>query len=335
MRAGTYTEMYYTIVLLLALSGTAIGRLSKHRALKLPSGSLKDDPNIEGFCSTLYSAGSPNDVKEKINPCHYYRCQSGNYIRNRCPDGMGLSPIFVKKWLKLKKGSNGNPCTKPNKKCKITLKERGLNDYVTTVCGVDVMIIIDVSCSIEEVDQMKVKQFVNRMVKVFPIKPGFTQVGGLVFSKNIEHVAYLNEFDMRRKVLERFANYPITMKPCGTSTFAALEMARTVYFTEQNGRRPNKKGVLLVITDGFTNPIRRQNETLHQAAMFDAEMPEVQRTVIGVPNIKQEEKGNRGIDGVAEWSKIASSPNDVLTLDSFDALYDIIDDITRKSCETL
>ncbi|CAH1797582.1 unnamed protein product [Owenia fusiformis] len=329
--------MYFTIhvVLLLALSATALGRLPKNRGHTLPSINLGDDSNIEGYCSTLYSPNSPHNITEKIHPCYYYRCYNGNYIRNRCPDGLGLSNAFIKKWSKKGKGRNSNPCYKPSSKCRITLKEKGLIDYETTICGIDIMIVIDVSCSIDEVDQMKVKQFVNRLVKVFPIKPGFTQLGGLVYSKDIEHVTYLNEFVTRRKVLERFANYPITMKPCGTSTFAALELARTVYFTEKNGRRPNKKGVILVLTDGYTNPIGRQNDTLYQAAMLDAEMPEVQRTVIGLPNIRQEERGNRGKDGVAEWSKIASSPNDVLNLDTFDALYDIIDDITRKSCEIL
>ncbi|CAH1789253.1 unnamed protein product [Owenia fusiformis] len=331
--------MYFTVFFLMLL-GTAWCRLSGPKGRK--GKDANDDIRLKGYCPTTYIAGDPNvPITYDIDPCnatlpqtpqcYFYQCERGEYEKFRCPDGLGVSSDFVCQYKKKGTGSNVNPCTVPFKDCTMSLEEKGLNDREIDVCGIDLVIAVDVSCSVESVDKIIMKQFITRVLKKLPIKPGQTQVAGYTFSKELKHITFLNEFNIKKEVIERFEKYSIDGKPCGTATYDAIEQARNVYFTEANGRRKNKKGIFLMMSDGFTNPPNRVNDTLAQIDKFKEEYPNVRRCVIGLDNIRQKELGNRGIDGSSEWSRLADP--DCLFVETFDKLYERIYDITRKSCE--
>ncbi|CAH1789252.1 unnamed protein product [Owenia fusiformis] len=282
---------------------------------------------VDDGCPSRFTHGSPHN--NLLDDCHYYSCKQGNYTRERCPDGLRVDNRFKNIWTKRNKGQMSQPCTVYSQRCKLTLEEKGVWDLNTEICGIDVIWTIDISCSIELGDKLKVKSFIRGVMRKLPIRPGFMQVGGLTFSRDIAHIGYLGQYKNPTITRQKFKNYTVVPESCGTATYDALETARTIYLSTDKGRREDKKAVLLMVTDGFTHPASRQNETFHQAELLH-KIPGLETFVIGLPNIKRE-----GLEGTEEWVAIASKPENVFYLKTFDELKDIMNTIIRKSCETL
>ncbi|CAH1791587.1 unnamed protein product [Owenia fusiformis] len=261
-------------------------------------------------------------LMEDKNPCFFRECKGSKFSDPiRCRDGLGvpdevLNEVFPPKY----------PCTKPMKECKATLSDKGVTNVNVDVCGIDLIWVVDISCSISNADKLKVKNFILAATKQLPVRPPFTQVGALAFSEKAYHILYMNSYNNKNKVLKALSIMPLTPDKCATATYEALYETRVTYLSKSRGNRPDKPDIVVVLTDGKTHPPEKAPETILRAKELKATGAQV--FVLSLPNIKT-------LPGTDEWRAIASSEKNIYTLDSFDALKGMIKEITRKACSVL
>ncbi|CAH1792226.1 unnamed protein product [Owenia fusiformis] len=296
------------------------------------AGGDKCNPN------TLKYQYDHDESEYEQDDCYYYECTSAKkFERMPCPDGMGVTDLFKDKWNNYGMGQTYKPCTKANSECTRSLADKGITDIKIPICGLDFVFAVDISCSINPDDKEKVRRFLESVVRRIPVRPPFSQVGIILFSKTVYDIAQLNSFVRRGQLLKVIKEMEMTPKECATATYLALKYAREVTFNEQNGARKGKKKVLIVVTDGMTYPVDKKNETLNMArANIRANITSY---VVACPNLKA-----GGLIGHDEWNKIATGndpdpvgvmdPN-VFALDTFDQLREIINEIVNKACMTM
>ncbi|GFR75058.1 collagen alpha-1(XII) chain, partial [Elysia marginata] len=112
----------------------------------------------------------------------------------------------------------------------------------------DVVFINDASYSVGLANFQKTLRFIESVVKGLVIGPHETQIGLLTFEYNAKLEFHLNTFSDRQKILERVARTEYTQGY--TYTNLALDFAREVSFTRENGMRSFAAQVAIVITDG-------------------------------------------------------------------------------------
>ena len=97
-------------------------------------------------------------------------------------------------------------------------------------------------------------QFVADLVKHFKVSQEGTHFGTIVFSSTPElQFSFADKKFYKRKPLrKKIKSFPYLGE--GTRTDLALTLANTELFSEQGGDRVDKSNVLVVITDGKTNP---------------------------------------------------------------------------------
>ncbi|CAH1792229.1 unnamed protein product [Owenia fusiformis] len=290
---------------------------------------------------------NPNNVKYQFDhdksdfeqsDCNYYECTSAKkFERKSCPDGKGVSDFFKLKYKMYGKGQAYPPCTRDVPACERSLADKGITDIRIPICGLDFVFAIDISCSINPQDKEKIRKFLMSVIRRIPVRPPFSQVGIVLFSKSVYDIAQLNSYIRRGQLLNVVKDMNMKPKECGTSTWLALQYAREVSFNPQNGARKDKKKVLIVVTDGMTYPVEKKGETLEMAkANIRANITSY---VVACPNMNA-----GGLIGHDEWNAIATGniddeegvidPN-VYALDTFDQLRSIINKIVNKACLTM
>ena len=118
----------------------------------------------------------------------------------------------------------------------------------------DVGFVIDSSDSINPGDYTLCLDFVAKLAKLFKVSEHGTHFGAIIYSSTAElefNFAYAKYYNTKRlqKAIRQFP-YLAT----GTRTDLGLERANTDLFSKEGGDRPDKPNVLIVITDGRTNP---------------------------------------------------------------------------------
>lgn len=175
----------------------------------------------------------------------------------------------------------------------------------------DIFFVLDGSGSIGSSNFEQVRRFETEFVSNLEIGPQDNQVGTIVFSSVGSIAFYLNSYNNSNDVLSAIQTIPY---PSGsTNTPDGLCQMVRHGFTEANGARPTSAAVFrvaIVMTDGKSNERSSecQWDTLQAAAAVHALSPPVLVYVIGVTqNVNQE-----------ELEAIATSPEDITYLDSFD-----------------
>ena len=97
-------------------------------------------------------------------------------------------------------------------------------------------------------------QFVADLVKHFKVSQEGTHFGAIVFSSTPElQFSFADkQFYKSKRLRKKIQSFSYLGE--GTRTDLALTLANTELFSEQGGDRVDKSNVLVVITDGKTNP---------------------------------------------------------------------------------
>lgn len=124
--------------------------------------------------------------------------------------------------------------------------------------ALDVGVIIDSSDSITLEDYNLCLQFVADLTKSFKVSAQGTHFGAIVYSSTPQlQFSFADARYYKPKRLRKaIKKFPYVAE--GTRTDLALSLANMELFSEQGGDRADKPNVLIVITDGRTNPISSQ-----------------------------------------------------------------------------
>lgn len=127
--------------------------------------------------------------------------------------------------------------------------------FVECQDALDVGVIIDASDSVDYHTEFGVcLEFVANITKFFNVSEQGTHFGAIVYSStaelqfNFANANYYNNKQLQEAIMK------LHWLGEGTRTDLALELANTDLFSPKGGDRRNKPNVLIVITDGRTNP---------------------------------------------------------------------------------
>ena len=123
-------------------------------------------------------------------------------------------------------------------------------------CGaMDVGVLIDASESISEKDFQNVKWTLINITNTFKVSKDGTHFGVIVYSDDpVLHVKFDDsEYQKPSNLAKKILALPWIGE--GTRTDKAVEFANTALFTPGAGMRTNKPQVLILFTDGNTNPV--------------------------------------------------------------------------------
>ncbi|CAH1791284.1 unnamed protein product [Owenia fusiformis] len=334
----------YTTVFICAVFNTVVIDAAQKknkfnlRAFKRAPPRRQNDPGPDGpgDCRARYLSGNPH-TNDTVSKCKYYECNGGVYTKVNCQNGLEVFGDLRKMWKEDRSGTDVYPCVKHSVSCKrkIAGEERGqIPDRVVKVCGIDLVWAVDISCSIHPDNKEKVKKFINKAVRSIPVRAQYSRVGAFTFSDKIYNVAYMNQYLRQGQLMKALAAMRLEPDQCATMTNEALKAAREIYFNEEFGARSGRQKALIVLSDGFTYPKKFQEDTFHQAKLNHKRG--IQTFVVGLPNDKlaQQNAGdkNAAFAGMVEWNAIASKPENVKTMRSFDELFDVVSDIIKAAC---
>ncbi|XP_060079255.1 cartilage matrix protein-like [Ylistrum balloti] len=125
------------------------------------------------------------------------------------------------------------------------------------VCGkiADLAFVIDSSRSIGEPEFNKELRFVREVLQEFELGPDKTRVAIVSFSNVVNTEFNFNQFSNENDILSAVSSIKYAAGPA-TVTYRALNQTRRGLFTPGVGDRPNVPNVVIVVTDGGTNPGR-------------------------------------------------------------------------------
>jgi len=120
--------------------------------------------------------------------------------------------------------------------------------------ALDIGVVIDSSDSITLGDYNLCLQFVADLVKHFKVSQEGSHFGAIVFSSTPElQFSFADkQFYKSKRLRKKIKSFPYLAE--GTRTDLALSLANMELFSEQGGDRVDKSDLLVVITDGKTNP---------------------------------------------------------------------------------
>ncbi|CAH1779204.1 unnamed protein product [Owenia fusiformis] len=279
-------------------------------------------------------------VIDSLKRCSYYRCVFGRYIKKDCPSGRQLTSQFVK-W-----GSRGyaykyNPCGERVTKCHDVTFGRlgdevvpvGLKPYFTLEsCGIDLGIGLDISCSISDENKQLVKDFTLNIINRFKIGRGFLKVAGVKFAEKPQVIQFLDQSTSNQATKFKFKSMDLTADRCRTHTDDALAIFRDEIFSKERGNRPDKKDILVFMSDGSTYHGKNvdNNVYVERTKRIGRELREklgVETFVLGMPTNK-----NKTV-GYDEWMEIGGDHEHVITLASFRELDSKINELLKNSCK--
>ncbi|CAC5383547.1 unnamed protein product [Mytilus coruscus] len=118
---------------------------------------------------------------------------------------------------------------------------------------IDLAFVIDSSRSISITDFQKQIQFVNDIVDFLDISSDKTRVAAVSFSNYLFPQFGFNDYTTKKDVLTAINGIKHS-KGAATRTYLALEHTHENIFAPGNGERPDVVDVVVVLTDGVTNP---------------------------------------------------------------------------------
>ncbi|XP_059143927.1 uncharacterized protein LOC131931218 isoform X2 [Physella acuta] len=181
-------------------------------------------------------------------------------------------------------------------------------------CAADILIMIDASSSIGSVDYKKELDFVIKLTETFNLGPTAATFSVIVFSS---FPKIISSFDITSHtgIKEIVSEAPYQSQ--STDTAAALRMARTKAFTPSNCVRQDAKKIVFVLTDGESN---NPDETAEEAELLKQTGTMVM--AVGVAGAK-----------IEELKKIASFPENVYYVSSFDLLQNLLEEVAGALCK--
>lgn len=120
--------------------------------------------------------------------------------------------------------------------------------------AMDVGIIMDRSGSVGSADFKKSKDFVRTLVHRFQISSHGTRVGIIAYESTSHLAVKFSDVHVQTPSAMSGIINNISYTGGGTRTDTALEKANSGLFSSRGGDRGDKPNVLVVITDGKTNP---------------------------------------------------------------------------------
>ena len=180
----------------------------------------------------------------------------------------------------------------------------------------DLAFILDSSESMGKRKFQMSLDFVSNVVKQFTLSPADTRISLVTFSGHA-----LVNFDLdayNNKDMADFAIQTTKYLKGHTHTADALRIAREVVFQEKYGDRTDAPNVAILLTDGQSNV--HPNHTIPQADA--AKKAGIWFITIGV-----------ALKDKTEIAQIASHPQSVFTVNSFDALENITSLVMEKICD--
>ncbi|CAH1796764.1 unnamed protein product, partial [Owenia fusiformis] len=262
--------------------------------------------------------------------CDYYRCDNSYYEKTRCPDGIGIGEDFLET-AKAGIAHSLNPCNLRTEEC---AQQNPIQRPDLSLCGMDLMLVIDMSCSISDANKTTVIKFVNNLIRKFRLGPLHVKIAGVSYASKVNNIQTFKEGRSRPLTLKNFDKMVRNDSRCHTVTHKALEAVRDIYFTKENGDRGSFKNVMIVATDGNSYEGKKVDKEMlsNQTIALGTELRErgVMSMVIALPKRK---KG--ALVGMNEWLGIAGDPKNVLYMNSFEELENKTQLIADKSCVVL
>ena len=194
---------------------------------------------------------------------------------------------------------------------------------------IDLVLLLDASGSIDNevycgrVDTFdtKVKAFFKSMVSYFNVGLNETRVGSVTFSSDVRVDFDLDAYSDKASLLTAIDN--IAYMNQGTKTARGLRAIREEVLTADGGMRGAGEGiskVVVVITDGQAN---RGDEPAEEAALLHAAGVNVFSIGVGVRTETQRQ----------ELNDMASDPDNVYVLSSFNEIAAIVDKMGATTCD--
>ncbi|CAH1779572.1 unnamed protein product [Owenia fusiformis] len=312
---------------------------------------------------------SPGDWREL--QLEYYECVNSYYQRRKCPEGLGVGNAFVamgsigiptREWPCLK-----NLCIKEYVACpekvwcpvyeqcdpnslRFPVFPVGFDQGALKFCGLDIVVALDISCSISEENKTTVKNFMKDLIKKFTIHPVETQIGGLTFGQEIHNIQTLKQGRNKPFTLRNFDRMVMTESKCITATDLALEAVRDTYFQETHGERAEMKNVLIVTTDGQTHygrdekvkaakirvrEIAEELRTKRQVQTYTIALPSEKFSRLRQDSEKALKQARIKKEAEEQWLQIAGSEDRVFTLDTFEELGQTLVTIAAINCRNI
>ena len=178
----------------------------------------------------------------------------------------------------------------------------------------DVIVLMDASSSIRRADFHKQVAFIKNVVSGFDVRATSTRVGLVTFSDQTDVMLYLNEYNDRHATMTSLAGARQSQFR-GTNTAMALLQAVEMFRLHGRVRAAH---VAIVVTAG---PSDYPALTAQQADLAKAAGVKVMTVGVG-----------SAVDD-SELRSMASTTDDIFTVDDFDALESIRDDVTARACD--
>ncbi|CAH1802052.1 unnamed protein product [Owenia fusiformis] len=162
------------------------------------------------------------------------------------------------------------------------LPPSGSTDF--SLC-MDLMVVIDVSCSITMETRKQAREAAADLVRrVLKTPGGSVRVGLIVYSSTTSHTFHLNDLENIDEIINAIETVELEAHNCKTHTHLALKELKEISFTEKNGDRKGIQNVALLFTDGRTVSGKFRDDTVKAAtALKEAG---IELNIIGVANRK-------------------------------------------------
>ena len=180
----------------------------------------------------------------------------------------------------------------------------------------DIQFLLDASGSVGAPDFSKQKSFVANFARSFTIGPNNIRIGVTTFSSAVHPQFSLNKYNGKSALVNAIRNIPYSKG--GTNTDIALKWVASNSFNKSAGDRNNAANIVIVMTDGKSRNsslTKQEANRLHRAGI------KVFAIGIGSKVVKDELKN------------IASSPENVFTVVSFNVLDSILSELKKSTCK--
>ncbi|XP_052081658.1 collagen alpha-4(VI) chain-like isoform X13 [Mytilus californianus] len=182
---------------------------------------------------------------------------------------------------------------------------------------VDLAFVVDTSRSIPHIDFTRQIRFIDDIVSFLDVGPDKTRVASVSFSNYGFPEFGFNNFSRKQDVLKSIERIDHSQGDA-TRTYLALEYTHLILYGPGNGERPDVADVVIILTDGKTNPgsyDKYGDESGKQQTQIEAAIIKARPAfvfVIGVGNL---------VD-IDELNGISSNPDEEFTIQvsSFEAL---------------
>ncbi|CAH1779211.1 unnamed protein product [Owenia fusiformis] len=296
-------------------------------------------PNVRRYNASSDCFSNTHYLANPDDKCSYFACNRATFRfeKRMCPDGRS-STSKNRKQSKKGRVFESVPCSTRAKECSVRLTKKLAKTVLSVpkvpLCGIDMMIAVDISCSITPMDKLKVRSFLQRLASSLPIGRSKTQLGIVSFDAEVHDVLWLNTAIRSIRAIQAIHRMKLEQKnrkkECGTATYDALTKIKEEYFTEDRGDRKNKPNVVLVVTDGKTVPPERAVDTIEAARAL--KRAGALMFILALPNLRSMELGQGKFIGWNEWLKM-TEPENIFTAADFDVLQSQVTNLTQSFCE--